>query len=793
MESSFFDDLLKRDVDQNAVNAIVGSLESQVSSVSSSSNKLINSSSHSTTLLANDGGKIATAGPIDSSATNHIQISSRIAPINGSSQNLSVANSVIASNSIIGKPTSTVRSSTPNKQSPSPTISANSSQVNIAPKNVLSNTVPIAPRMPTTIMLTPQLSQMLAAQGFAGTALVPSNLVGNVRMAGTPLPLAPRLTGPNTVTAVSGINLMTGQIPGVQNIVSRLPAPQPVILTQNAKQEPNTSTGRGNSPKPNTIAMQAPLSSAVTIGLPSSTLTQVKGTSPVPGVVTYRFRQVNPAAAVSNINASNVAVMKESVKKLKEFFQNLISLACGPNQPPDIGRSVKELVQNVMYNKMNEEEFVEKLQLTLKSDPQPNLVPFLKRTLPHLRETMKQQSKVQTTQPIQQPLKMQEELQKVALSTSQTQVQKSQVQSTVNLLANQKTTPAALQAAVMQINTNSQQNLAQSQQALLNRTLALHRQQMMQKQMVQGDRIIHNPAGIGKDIATVMKAVTGQSQVLVNATAAQAEKSKHKAAFHYSSAMTSNDDDINDVTCMAGVNLMEESAKILSTGSELLGSQTRSCKDEVFLSTEPLKRKIEAIVKKHKIRDAQQDVISMVSHATEERLRNIIERLSVLSLHRVEAHKEHPSFEVVSDVKSQLRVFEQIDEVERKHREAREREMLMRVAKSRSRTEDPEQARLKEKAKQLQQEEEELLRKRAANKTALEAIGPRKKRKLDEALESLSTAHTSDPSNNDASSSSQLQPMRLRTRRITMRDLQFVLEQDRESSRSMLLFKSYLR
>ena len=27
---------------------------------------------------------------------------------------------------------------------------------------------------------------------------------------------------------------------------------------------------------------------------------------------------------------------------------------------------------------MNEEEFVEKLQLTLKSDPQPNLVPFLK-------------------------------------------------------------------------------------------------------------------------------------------------------------------------------------------------------------------------------------------------------------------------------------------------------------------------------------------------------------------------------------------------------------------------------
>ena len=41
---------------------------------------------------------------------------------------------------------------------------------------------------------------------------------------------------------------------------------------------------------------------------------------------------------------------------------------------------------------------------------------------------------------------------------------------------------------------------------------------------------------------------------------------------------------------------------------------------------------------------------------------------------------------------------------------------------------------------QLQQEEEELIRKRAANSTALAAIGPRKKRKLDEALEGGSPA-----------------------------------------------------
>ena len=38
-------------------------------------------------------------------------------------------------------------------------------------------------------------------------------------------------------------------------------------------------------------------------------------------------------------------------------------------------------------------------------------------------------------------------------------------------------------------------------------------------------------------------------------------------------------------------------------------------------------------------------------------------------------------YEVGLDVRSQLRVFEQIDEVERKKRDARERDILMRAAK----------------------------------------------------------------------------------------------------------------
>lgn len=60
-----------------------------------------------------------------------------------------------------------------------------------------------------------------------------------------------------------------------------------------------------------------------------------------------------------------------------------------------------------------------------------------------------------------------------------------------------------------------------------------------------------------------------------------------------------DDDDINDVASMAGVNLNEESARILATNSELVGTQIRSCKDETFLQPGLLHRRILEIGKAH--------------------------------------------------------------------------------------------------------------------------------------------------------------------------------------------------
>ena len=53
-----------------------------------------------------------------------------------------------------------------------------------------------------------------------------------------------------------------------------------------------------------------------------------------------------------------------------------------------------------------------------------------------------------------------------------------------------------------------------------------------------------------------------------------------------------DDDDYNDVTAMGGVNLHEESQKILAATTEMIGQQIRSCKDETFLPTNTLHQRV---------------------------------------------------------------------------------------------------------------------------------------------------------------------------------------------------------
>ncbi|GAB0182589.1 transcription initiation factor TFIID subunit 4B [Grus japonensis] len=304
---------------------------------------------------------------------------------------------------------------------------------------------------------------------------------------------------------------------------------------------------------------------------------------------------------------------------------------------------------------------------------------------------------------------------------------------------------------------------------------------------------------------SILKQITLPGNKILSLQASPVQKAKIK---ENGTTSFRDEDDINDVTSMAGVNLNEENACILATNSELVGTVIRSCADEPFLSSEALRKKILNIGKRHDIMELNSDVVNLISHATQERLRGLLEKLTVIAQHRVSTHKGSDRYIVSSDTRAQLRFLEKLDHLEKQRKDEEEREMLLRAAKSRSNKEDPEQLRLKQKAKEMQQLELAQMQQREANLTALAAIGPRKKRPLDSSnvgsgLEKTLTLPNDlgrqkdlkgngiAPGSSGFSLTKQLLCPRIT--RVCLRDLIFCMEQEREMKHSLTLYRALLK
>ncbi|XP_015283278.1 PREDICTED: transcription initiation factor TFIID subunit 4B [Gekko japonicus] len=248
-----------------------------------------------------------------------------------------------------------------------------------------------------------------------------------------------------------------------------------------------------------------------------------------------------------------------------------------------------------------------------------------------------------------------------------------------------------------------------------------------------------------------------------------------------------DEDDINDVTFMAGVNLSEESACILATNSDAVGTLIQSCPEEQLLSADVLKMKVLETGKRHDIMEVNSDVLSLISHATQERLRGLLEKLAIIAQHRMMTYKDNNKYAMSGDTRTQLRFLEKLDHMEKERKDEEQREMLLRAAKSRSNKEDPEQLRLKQKAKEMQELELAQMQKREANLAALAAIGPRKKRPLD------SSSPTSGVEGLRRSPNCARPYLRPRITRICLRDLIFCMEQEKMMKHSLALYQALLK
>ncbi|KAM7411545.1 hypothetical protein PAMA_021504 [Pampus argenteus] len=599
----------------------------------------------------------------------------------------------------------------------------------------------------------------------------------------TPRPAAP--------TSTPSVQITSLQAPGA-SLLARPVTPTTIIKQGSTVQTTVTNTTTLQRPPvlQNTIMLGG---TAATPGQPLGTPTTVQPGSAATAVT----QRVGPLGATGNpVTPTAIsAETLENVKKCRNFLSTLIKLASSGKQSSETTANVKELVKNLLEAKIEPEDFTSRLYRELNSSPQPYLVPFLKRSLPALRQmTPDSEAFIHQSllpQPSTQPT--------AAASTALTAMV---LRPPLSSAATTATSTAATKTTVISLTQTPHSKpgliIPQQQGAMLRPQVTLAQSPMVTLRGQSHSRIIvgqpqvvkqlHSVPAVKQTLAPGVKGV----QVVSQAPLTAAQKNKLKEA---GGGTFRDDDDINDVASMAGVNLSEESARILATNSELVGTVTRSCKDETFLSTSSLTRRALEIGKKFGVSELGTDVINFISHATQQRLQNLLEKVSQVAQQKNVTLKEDEQHEQVSDVRAQLKFFEQLDQMEKQRKEEQEREILLKAAKSRSRQEDPEQLRLKQKAKEMQQQELAQIRQREANLTALAAIGPRKKRKMDSPVRGASAEGSgSGPSQPGGSSGAgSRQFMRQRITRVNLRDLLFCLENEKGTSHSHLLYKGFLK
>ncbi|NXX58274.1 TAF4 factor, partial [Scopus umbretta] len=175
---------------------------------------------------------------------------------------------------------------------------------------------------------------------------------------------------PATPTSAPPVQISTVQAPGTP-IIARQVTPTTII-----KQVSQAQT----TVQPTTTLQRPPVvQPQIVLGGTAQTTTLGTATAVQTGT---------PQRTVQGATATSTAATEtmENVKKCKNFLSTLIKLASSGKQSSETAANVKELVQNLLDGKIEAEDFTSRLYRELNSSPQPYLVPFLKRSLPALRQ-----------------------------------------------------------------------------------------------------------------------------------------------------------------------------------------------------------------------------------------------------------------------------------------------------------------------------------------------------------------------------------------------------------------------
>ncbi|KAK7133282.1 hypothetical protein R3I94_015227 [Phoxinus phoxinus] len=602
------------------------------------------------------------------------------------------------------------------------------------------------PSSQATVTTTPMIRVTLPPASASATTNIKLNPTP-----GTAVQKPPTATG----TAIFTPSCTTGTTiikpAGVVGTAVRKPSSTMGPVIKASQMTPNSSTSGSFIQRTNSVTATTVINTTAVKSVGKGALS-TQGNAPrmvSPNVPT------KPSTSTSSAPVTVTAETLENVKKCKNFLVTLMKLASSGTRSADMAQNVRALVKGLLDGKLEAEEFTEKLYMELKSSPQPYLVPFLKRSLPAVR---------QLTPNSQLFIQQCAQLKPSDSASTKATNQKPTASISSSLKPNQPTRTAHL---VIQ-----QPKGLIVKHSLTSAQVGLPAQKQTQpRQMFLQTKTCPTGAVVRQSILQASKTHFSQPPL-----PAQAHGFKDSTSGSFR-----DDDDINDVASMAGVNLSEESARILASGSELVGSVIRSCQEEPFLFPSALQTRVLHIGGSLSITEVCPDVLELLSLATQERLRDLLEKLTVVARHRQISYKDDWRYSQTNDARSQLKFLEQLERLEKQRREEEEREALLRIARSRANSEDPEQQRLKQRAKEMQQLELAQMEHRDANLAALAALGPRKRKPLEapgsganQLLGSYGQFATRAPV------------------RVTMRDLTFCMEQDPTFRHTRMLYRAFL-
>ncbi|KAK2701360.1 hypothetical protein QYM36_019987, partial [Artemia franciscana] len=639
--SQFLDEFMHTDVDEKAKSELVRKLESQLASTSSNESNLVQTRSSIPSFQGVNKPENNSQQPINgiSNAVDTNKQNLVFTSVTGSltSSVLSQNSPVLVNSRMPGVLTSSIdglKNQAVNQNGP---VSISGSQLTLSQPSSVQNMVssPINIQQASIAMIRPGTSGTLTVP-TQQTVINPSGMIPagmqvvNVRPGTTgSVQIGQRQLAPRVLLAPQQV-ITSGARPGMPGIpisaLQGLPAGQGqhlLLKTENGQYQllrvnhaPQQGQGQGQT-----------LQAAPQVSAQSVVIQSQSGQNVVHQQVAAR-PQPNQTSAGA---VGGPPMTPETAKlKCKNFLATLLKLS--NEQAEGVSKNVATLIQALIDGRIEPEEFTQRLQKELNSSEQPCLAPFLRKTLPYLRYSLATGDiKIDglvpppiNSVPAPPPVVPASPMLRLGSTTvtnapiiraiQPTHLQRPQTQVTVRApVATQQTFGAQPGSP----RTSNIQN-----RAVVPKGMTPNRNLKAPNQLKIANKGIESPVSMGSFV---------QKNII--------SKEKKFSSSLSSSVGLSGDDDINDVATMGGVNLAEESQRILGP-TELIGTQIRSVKDEAFFPPISLQGKVQQVLSRYPgIEEISSDFITLLSHAAQERLKNILERLSVVTEHKMEIIK----------------------------------------------------------------------------------------------------------------------------------------------------------